>query len=418
MEQESLEGWQLLKVKGIPLIIHPSWLVILLLFTWSAQGQINAVTEASVPLWFSWCLGLVTAIMLFLSVLLHELGHSFMALHEGVKVRSITLFLLGGVARVEKECATPMGTLRVALAGPLVSIFLALICFQSIQKAEQLSPFLSNLLTQLGSLNLVLGLFNLLPGLPLDGGVILKSLVWKFTGSYRKGVEAATATGRFLSVLAIVLGILVSIKGGLISGLWLIVLGWFGLSASRSQSQMLALQQALKNLRVEKAAGRSFRVFEEDQPVRRLSEIQAPSPDGKQIPDWVLICNSGRWVGYVAEKLLKDLPVQSWDKYCMGDYLKPLNDLPAISYKAPLWEAVLALEKSKEGRLLVFNIAGLPCGTLEKVDLGIAVLKELGINLPANFIDPARKLNSYPLGMNLLRIVETMHSSGIIDTSN
>ena len=151
-----MEGWELLRIKGIPVRIHPSWFVILILFAWTAKVQISDSVEVPLPFLFSWALGLITSLLLFVSVLLHELGHSFVALHEGVKVRSITLFLLGGVARVEKECSTAMGSLRVAIAGPLVSFCLAAICLGSVQSANEFSPLLANLFEQIGSLNLVL----------------------------------------------------------------------------------------------------------------------------------------------------------------------------------------------------------------------------------------------------------------------
>ena len=198
-----MEGWELLRIRGIPLRVHPSWFFILILFAWTAQGQISKAVEPAVPFWFSWVWGLMTSLLLFGSVLLHELGHSFMALREGVKVRSITLFLLGGVARVERECSTAMGSLRVALAGPLVSFVLAIALLRFGDYAIGASPLIANSLKQLGALNLVLALFNLLPGLPLDGGVILKALVWQFTGSQRKCIQVSTATGRALSLFAI-----------------------------------------------------------------------------------------------------------------------------------------------------------------------------------------------------------------------
>ena len=132
MEGNFLEGWELMKIRGIPLRVHPSWFAVLLLFTWTTQGQLARDGDFALPIWSSWGLGFVTALLLFVSVLLHELGHSFVALNEGVKVRSITLFLLGGVARVERECSTPMGALRVAAAGPLVSFLLAFIFFADI----------------------------------------------------------------------------------------------------------------------------------------------------------------------------------------------------------------------------------------------------------------------------------------------
>ncbi len=341
-----------------------------------------------------------------------------MALHEGVKVRSITLFLLGGVARVERECSTAMGSLRVALAGPLVSLFLAIVFFRSVQFANGLNPLIANLFGRLGALNLVLALFNLLPGLPLDGGVILKAIVWQFTGSQRKGIQVATATGRALSFFAIIFGSWLCFRGGGLGGLWLIVLGWFGFAASRSQSQMLTLQKALSALNVKDASSRRFRVIEEDQPLRRLSQLLTSPQEGQVFSDWILICRSGRWIGYVKDGILQDIPVQNWDKYSLADFTKPLEELPSISEKAPLWKAVVSLENSKEGRLLVFNIAGLPSGTLDRVDIGKAVLNHLGLKLPPNFLQAARKQNIYPLGLALPQVVEAMKSSGLLDNSN
>ncbi|NDD44597.1 MAG: site-2 protease family protein, partial [Synechococcaceae bacterium WB9_4xB_025] len=146
------EGWQLMRIRGIPLRVHPSWFLILMLATLAFQNQVATQPAAQAAgAWLSWLLGLVTALLLFVSVLLHELGHSLVALQEGVKVRSITLFLLGGVASVERECSTPMGTLRVAAAGPLVSLGLAALLLLSIHPAGHLNPLLGNLVGQLGA---------------------------------------------------------------------------------------------------------------------------------------------------------------------------------------------------------------------------------------------------------------------------
>ncbi len=410
-----MDGWEFMRIRGIPLRVHPSWFLILLVFTWSSHQQVSNVSGSTLPLLFSWGLGLVTALLLFLSVVLHELGHSFVALNEGVKVRSITLFLLGGVARVERECSTPMATLRVAAAGPLVSLLLALVLLRSVQSAADVSPLLANLLGQLGSLNLVLALFNLLPGLPLDGGVILKAIVWQFTGSRQKGIKAATSTGRCLSFFAIVFGIWICLKGGGLGGLWLIMLGWFGLSASRSEAQMLAFQNVLSEALVSEACGRRFRVLEEDQSLSALSKLRIGIADDERIPEWVLVCSAGRWIGYITDQPLKDLPVQHWEKHRIADFTQPLKELPSIGEKAPLWTAVIELEKTRSGRLLVFNLAGLPSGTLDRVDIGQAVLKRLGLKLPKAFLEVARSQNIYPLGIALPQVVESMISSGMVE---
>ena len=336
-----------------------------------------------------------------------------MALHEGVKVRSITLFFLGGIAQVEKECPTAMGSFRIALAGPLVSFLLSVILLNTVELFSISNPIFSNLLAQLGSLNLVLCLFNLLPGLPLDGGIILKSLVWHYSGSQKKGIKVATATGRFLSLFAIFIGSWICLRGGGFGGLWLVILGWFGFSSSRSQNQTLLIQEVLCDLTVDDANGRRFRVLEKDVSLKKFSEYKIHSREDEEPPEWVLICDMGRWVGYIDKDALKDVAVQDWDNYWVGDFSKPLSELPSISVKAPLWQSVLALEKAKEGRLLVLSLAGLPMGTLDKVDVGIAVLKKIGLNLPGTIIQLSRTKNSYPLGLALPQVVNGMIEAGL-----
>ena len=417
MEEIGLESWELMKIKGIPLKVHPSWFLILLLFTWTAQEQLVNVVDTPLSPFFSWFLGLLTALLLFISVLLHELGHSFVALNEGVKVESITLFLLGGIARVERECNTAMGTLRVAAAGPLVSIFLAILLLNFVVPAFQGNLILANLLSQVGLLNLILALFNLIPGLPLDGGVILKALVWQLTGSQEKGIKVASASGRFIAIFAIIFGVWICIEGEGLNGLWLIMLGWFGLSSSRSQSQLINFQNILRDLKVKDANSRRFRVLEADSSLKRLSQLRISAKDNK-LTDWVLVCNSGRWIGYIDDKPLKELAVQYWDKHLISDYVKPLNELPSIGEKSPLWKAILELEKSKEGRLLVLNMAGLPSATLDRVDVGEAVLKKIGLNVPKSFLDTARSQNIYPLGISLPQVVESMLATGKVSNKD
>jgi len=406
------DGWTVLTFRGVPLRIQPSWLFSLAIFTVLFQGRyaVQMSPEVSVPI--SWALALATALLLFASVLLHELGHAVMAVREGVKVLSITLFHLGGIARVERDCDTAMGSLRIAAAGPLVSLLLALALLQAAGPSSQISPVLPVLCTQIGLLNLMLGLFNLLPGLPLDGGLILKALVWKFSGSQQRGVQVASASGRALSTLMILLGGMLLLQGGGFNGLMLMLIGWFGLGANRSQSQMLMLQKVLKELRVGEAAGRRFRVLESDQTLRRLSQLRLQSDEHQRGADWVLVCRSGRWLGWVDDRPLRDQPVQHWDDQRIGDHLQPLDSLPSIADKAPLWEAVLALEASEGGRLLVMSPAGLPSGTIDRMDLGEAVLKGLGVRLPEPILEEARKRNSYPLGLVMLpQIVGSMQAS-------
>ena len=420
MEEPMGDGWQLMRICGIPLRIQPSWFIILVLLTLAFQQQAASLPEASGAPALSWLLGLSTALLLFVSLLLHELGHSLAARREGIKVSSITLHLIGGVARMERESSTAMGSFRVAAAGPAVSFLLAGLLLASQHSADHVNPLLGNLVAQLGVLNLALALFNLLPGLPLDGGLILKSLVWQFTGSQRRGIQVATATGRLLSLTAIMLGVWWFLNSGGFPALWVVMLGWFGVGASRSQSQTLALQQLLINLQVGPASSKRFRVLESDQTLRSLSQMRLRGADSETdlLPDWVLVCRSGRWIGYVTDQPLKDLAVQYWDRQTVGEHMRPLADLPSLQESAPLWKAVLALEQSEHGRLLVTGAAGLPSGTLDRSDVGEAVLKGLSLKLPPPLLEASRRRNDYPFGLPLLQAVTSMRASGLLDETS
>jgi Zn-dependent protease len=406
------EGWQLFKIRGIPLRIHPSWFVILALATAAFQQHYSLSLKDPVSATVLWGLGLATAVLLLVSVLLHELGHSLVALAQGVQVRSITLFLLGGVASVERECSTARGALLVAAAGPAVSLVLGLGLLAGTHGASHLSPLLGAMVYQLGSLNLVLGLFNLLPGLPLDGGLIVKALVWQVSGSQRRGVEVANGCGRFLSLMAIGLGAVLLLRGAGLGGAWLMLLGWFGLGASRNQRQMLALQQTLNELKVRDAAGRRFRVLEASGRLRELSQIRLSQTADIDQGDWLLVCDRGRWQGVIDDRPLQELPVQRWDSDRIGDHIQPLSSLPSIQESAPLWQAVQQLEDSGRQRLLVLSPAGLPSGTIERPELGEAVLAKLGLRLPQPLLEAARRQGTYPLGLALPQVVRSMLASG------
>jgi hypothetical protein len=325
-------------------------------------------------------------------------------------VRSITLFMLGGVASVERECSTAMGSLLVAAAGPLVSLALAGLLLGSTHSAAHVSPLLGTMVKELGGLNLILALFNLLPGLPLDGGLILKALVWQWTGSQRKGIQVATTSGKLLSLLAIGLGAVLLLRGGSVGGLWLMVLGWFGLGAARNQTQLLALQSTLRELKVKDAAQRRFRVLEARSSLRELSRLRLQ--EGTAPADWLLVCDGGRWQGVINDAPLQALPVQRWDGERIGDHLQPLSSLPSIHDDAPLWQAVIQLDDGNTNRLLVLSPAGLPCGTLERPELAEAVLAKLGVKLPAPILEAARREGVYPLGMGLAPVARAMLASG------
>ena len=411
-------SWEVMKIKGIPLRIHPSWFLVFLYFTLSARDQFETLLDGQASMWNGWLIGAFTSVLLFLSVLLHELAHSFVSMGEGLKVRDITLFFLGGMANLENECQTSKGSLKIAISGPIVSLLLAFLMILLSNNLSVSNIIFSNLFKQVGSLNLLIGVFNLLPIIPLDGGVILKSLIWYFTGSKRKGIKVAIASARLISFLSIFIGIFSLLNGRFYVSMCLFVIGLFIFTSSKSQSQIIKIQKILSELYVNQVCGRSYRVLEDDSPVRVLSKFNSLNKDNFSNEEWILLFREGRWVGYVKEKILKNISVQNWDKKFLYEFSLPIDDLPSISEKESLWKAIIKLEKTKEARLLVLSVAGLPIGTLDRVDLGKAVLEKIGLNLPDQLIKVARKENIYPIGLNLPSIAKSMISSDLEEDQN
>ena len=401
-------SWEVMKIKGIPLRIHPSWFLLFLYFTLSAKDQFEMLLDGQASIWNGWLIGAFTSVLLFLSVLLHELAHSFMAIREGLKVKDITLFFLGGMASLEKECKTSKGSLRIAISGPIVSLLLAFLMILLGNKLSLSNIIISNLFKQVGSLNLLIGLFNLLPIIPLDGGVILKSLIWYFTGSERTGIKVAIASARLISFLAIFVGILNLFSGSFFVAASLFIIGLLIFASSKSQSQIIQIQKILYELDVNQVCSRTYRVLEDDLSVKSLSKYITSKKGKFTNEEWILLCREGRWVGYVNEKILKNISVQNWDKKFLYEFSLPIEKLPSISEKESLLKAIIKIENTIDARLLVLSVSGLPVGTLDRVDIGKAVFKKIGLNLPDKLIKIARKENIYPLGLNLPDIARSI----------
>tara|TARA_B100000945_G_scaffold267483_1_gene227615 strand:+ start:13 stop:1263 length:1251 start_codon:yes stop_codon:yes gene_type:complete len=415
LEAFDLGSWEVMKIRGIPLRIHPSWFLVFLYFTLSARDQLETLLDGQPTIWNGWVIGAFTSFLFLLSVLLHELAHSFVAIGEGLKVRDITLFFLGGMANLEKECTTSKGSLKIAISGPIISLLLAFLMILLSNILLGSSLIISNLFKQVGNLNLLIGVFNLIPIIPLDGGVILKSLIWYFTGSKKAGIMVAITCAKLISFLAFFVGIINLIRGSFYFAFCFFIIGLFIFSSSKSQGQIIKIQKILYDLSVNQVCGRSYRVLEDDLPVKVLSKYNLLRKDNYSNEEWFLICREGRWVGYVTEKILKNISVQNWDKKFFYDFLRPLDELPSIGAQEPLWKAIIEIEKSKDSRLLVFSGSGLPVGTLDRVDIGKAVLKKIGVNLPDQLLILARKNNIYPIGLNLSSIAESMVNSDLED---
>ncbi len=235
-------------VAGIRIALHPSWLVIAFLVTYSlAIGNL----PQSFPGWepaLYWVVAAVVAALFFASVLAHELSHALVARRFGIKVRDITLFVFGGAATLEGDAGTPRQEALIAFAGPLCSILLgaAFYGLTVVTGQEQFAAVLG----WLAFINVSLGVFNLIPGFPMDGGRMLRALLWRLRGDQFAATRNAATVGRLFGYLLIGLGAYIAFDGGVFNGIWLALIGWFISSAAESSVAELSFQRMLRGVRV------------------------------------------------------------------------------------------------------------------------------------------------------------------------
>jgi Zn-dependent protease len=256
------------RIWGIPIGVNYSWFIILALITATLANSympqaIPGLTSANY-----WTLGLVSGLLLFISVLLHELGHAYFAMRNNIKVRAITLFIFGGVAEMEEEPRSPRAEFVIAIAGPIASVVAAGFFYLVFQALEGWT-WLAAAAQYLVSINLILVAFNLIPGFPLDGGRVLRAIIWRFT-DYQRATNVAANIGRFIAFGFIGLGVFLVLTGAGGNGLWLIFIGWFLNGAARAHKTQVAVKTALEGAVVGQVMSPSFEVVDANTTVNSL----------------------------------------------------------------------------------------------------------------------------------------------------
>ncbi|HVB33150.1 MAG TPA: site-2 protease family protein [Patescibacteria group bacterium] len=244
----SKSGVKIGRVMGIPIYLHPSWYVIFLLITVTLATQFSSQHPEWSPAQH-WTLGIVTSLLFFGSVLFHELGHSTVAMRYKIPVLSITLFIFGGLAEIAREPERPMQEFNIAMAGPLASFLLAGL-FLGVAQPFAPSSMIGTTAQWLAYINALLGAFNLVPGFPLDGGRILRSIAWAWTKNFNRATQLASRSGQGIAYLLILVGIVVAVKSGYwLSGLWWVFIGWFLLTAARQSYAQVSVRRVLDGLK-------------------------------------------------------------------------------------------------------------------------------------------------------------------------
>ena len=308
-------------------------------------------------------MGVVTAVMLFVSVLIHELGHSVLAQHYGLAVPRITLFIFGGVSQIAAEPPNATAEFWIAIVGPIVSFALAAL-FWEVEPLLAWSPPLFAMAKYLVLLNVILGVFNLIPGFPLDGGRVFRAIVWKVTGKYRRATTVAAATGRFFGFALIFLGVWQALIGNFIDGLWIAFIGWFLESAAGSQLQQEVLRSLLGEHKVLDAMKREFPQVSGELTLQELVDKHI-LPSGSR---YFVVTSAGIPVGMVTIARIREVPRSEWPAMTVSQVMIPFQKLTTTRPDAMLWSALEKMGRDGVNQLPVVEGSGI-VGILSREDI-------------------------------------------------
>jgi len=393
-------NWKIGSLYGIPLFLDPLWFVILGLTTLNfgfAYQQWGTVA--------GWSAGLIMALLLFASVLLHELGHSLVAQSQGIKVNSITLFLFGGVAAIEEESKTPGEAFQVAIAGPAVSVMLFFLLRLAASVIPDSNP-LSEMTADLSRINLVVALFNLIPGLPLDGGQVLKAALWKVTGDRFQAVHWAAKAGQILGYIAIALGFAIDFfSREFITGLWIVLIGWFAVRNANSYDRVTTLQETLLKLVAADSMTRNFRVVDANQTLREFADSYLLETTTPQV---YFAASDGRYRGLVAINDLRTTERSEWETQTLQTIVHPLNAIPTVIESTSLAEVINKLEIEQLPQITVLSPADAVAGVIDRGDIVQALAEKLNLPIDAAEIRRIKEEGSFPPGLQLGVIAKSL----------
>lgn len=333
---------QLGRIFGINIGLHYSWFLIALLLILSFSGNFAHLypgwDRVSVV-----ALAILTTGVFFGSLLLHELAHSAMAIRYGMRVREVTLFALGGVSQIEGDLPRASSEFWIAIVGPATSAAIGIICFGTAALLEPLAAGpLVTMLHWVGYINLVLAAFNLLPGYPMDGGRILRSLLWWKWGNLDRATRAASKTGSVLAVCFIVVGIVDFFRGGAIGALWTAFIGWFLLEASRGSCMEVGLKDELEHVRVGDLMLTNPAAIDGRSSVQDFVEQELLRTSRRCF----VVQEDGSTVGIVTPHDVRRIEREAWRTTRVDDVMHPMATIRTVEPDTSLLEALKAMAQA------------------------------------------------------------------------
>jgi len=356
-------SFRVITIKGIPVEVNISWLLVFFLFSLTLARVYFPTAVAGLTPPGYWAAGILTALVFFISVLTHELGHSLVAIKAGIPIKKITLFIFGGVAQMEAEPTNPSTELKITAAGPLTSLAIALVL--GFIYFYLLAPgfILSEAVYFIAQLNLIMALFNLVPAFPLDGGRIFRAIVWLFNKNMLKATRIAVSLGSVLSFLVIVLGFLMILFQGDLWGLWLIFLGWMISQAGQSSYSQLVFKETFAGIKVSTLMSRNLQTVSPDDTLEELAECFLHYKYGA-FP----VVYGSTTHGLVTLQNMKEVPRDKWSETRVSRILTPLKNTMVIQPDADAAEVMLRMASQNRGRALVMDEGDL-VGLLSHTDM-------------------------------------------------
>jgi Zn-dependent protease len=351
---------------GIEVRLNWSLIAVVALIVWSLADGVFPSQNPGLSHDTYLGMAIVAAVLFVASILLHELGHSWVARHEGIEVDSITLWLFGGVSQFKGQFKSPGAEFRTAVTGPLVSIVLGVV-FVLIAVAHPPS-YVDGVAAWLGYINLILGVFNLIPAAPLDGGRVLHSALWRAKGDFAWATRISSEIGQGFGYLLIGLGLLMFFFQGSFSGAWLAFIGWFLLHAAKAEARYAATEQALRGLRVSDLMVRHPVTVDADSTLGRFMDQVAGSQRFTTYP----VLERGRPVGLLPFASVAAVPRTEWESRRARDAMMPLDEVPVLTEDEPAVDALTELSEPGANRALVVDNGHL-AGLLSITDLARAL---------------------------------------------
>lgn len=330
---------KLTTIRGIDVGVHYSWFIIFLLITFSLTGRF----ASDHPRWTQaehYAVGILTSLLFFSSILLHELAHSFVALAKGIPVRSITLFVFGGVAQIGREPDRPMTEFQIAIAGPIASALLAVGFGAVARLAGDEFERISALAGWLSSINLMLALFNLVPGFPLDGGRIFRALLWRVTGNLATATRIAAGTGRTVGYAFMLVGIWTVFTVSWFNGLWLAFIGWFLLNAAQESVAQVSVRSALTGLLAEDVMARDCPALSGRMSLAELVQEHILKTGQRCF----IVTDGSRLEGLITLHQIKAVPQERWAAVTVAESMTPAARVRTVAPGTPILDVLRILE--------------------------------------------------------------------------